>query len=150
MKTKKMSKKDIALIILAGLLLLAGWILVFLVRWVFSTWNGLQIEEMIFQLKAPLEGTGDGIILKGVLSSLLPAFALTGLTALIYAYAAGRGNGGKVLLLSGILGVVLIAGASGYAWNRLEMGEYVKNQLEDSSFIEEYCFSHIYPAPEAR
>ena len=68
MKTKKMSKKDIALIILAGLLLLAGWILVFLVRWVFSTWNGLQIEEMIFQLKAPLEGTGDGIILKGVLT----------------------------------------------------------------------------------
>ena len=137
MKTKKMSKKNIALIILAGLLLLAGWILVFLVRWVFSTWNGLQIEEMIFQLKAPLEGTGDGIILKGVLSSLLPALALTGLTALIYAYAARRGNGGKVLLLSGILGAVLIAGAFGYAWNRLEMGEYVKNQLEDSSFIED-------------
>ena len=49
-----MSKKDIALAVLTGLILLAGWILVFLVRWMFLTWNGLQIEEMIFQLKAPL------------------------------------------------------------------------------------------------
>ena len=68
-----MSKKDIALAVLAGLILLAGWILVFLVRWMFLTWNGLQIEEMIFQLKALLEGTGDGIILKDVLSSIIPA-----------------------------------------------------------------------------
>ena len=30
-----MSKKDIALAVLAGLILLAGWILVFLVRWMF-------------------------------------------------------------------------------------------------------------------
>ena len=72
-----MSKKNIVLAILSGLVLLAGWLLLFLVRWVFETWNGLQIEEMIFQLKAPLEGTGDGIILKGVLSSLLPAAATT-------------------------------------------------------------------------
>ena len=38
-----MSKKDIALAVLAGLILLAGWILVFLVRWMFLTWIGLQI-----------------------------------------------------------------------------------------------------------
>ena len=52
MKTNRMSKKDIALAVLAGLILLAGWILVFLVRWMFLTWNGLQIEEMIFQRRS--------------------------------------------------------------------------------------------------
>ena len=36
-----------------------------------------------------------------------------------------------------ILGVILTMGAAGYAWNRLELGEYVKNQLDDSSFIED-------------
>ena len=137
MKTNKMSKKNIVLAVLSGLLLLAGWILVFLVRWVFETWNGLQIEEMIFQLKAPLEGTGDGIILKGVLSSLLPALVLTGLACLIFIHAARKGKGGKVLLWSLVLGIILITGSAGYAWNRLELGEYVKNQLDDSSFIED-------------
>ena len=132
-----MSKKNIVLAILSGLVLLAGWILLFLVRWVFETWNGLQIEEMIFQLKAPLEGTGDGIILKGVLSSLLPAAALTGLAYVIYFHALRKGSGKKVLIWSAVLGVILIAGSAGYAWNRLELGEYVKNQLDDSSFIED-------------
>ena len=137
MKTNEMSKKNIVLAILSGLVLLAGWILLFLVRWVFETWNGLQIEEMIFQLKAPLEGTGDGIILKGVLSSLLPAAALTGLAYVIYFHALRKGSGKKVLIWSAVLGVILIAGSAGYAWNRLELGEYVKNQLDDSSFIED-------------
>ena len=132
-----MSKKNIVLAVLSGLLLLAGWVLVFLVRWVFETWNGLQIEEMIFQLKAPLEGTGDGIILKGVLSCLLPALVLTGLACLIFIHAARKGKGGKVLLWSLVLGIILITGSAGYAWNRLELGEYVKNQLDDSSFIED-------------
>ena len=58
-----------------------AWVLVFLAVWVFSTWRGLRMDEIIFQLRAPLEGTGDGIIIKGVLSSILPASALTGLTA---------------------------------------------------------------------
>ncbi len=137
MKRNRMSKKDIALAVLAGLILFAGWILVFLVRWMFLTWNGLQIEEMIFQLKAPLEGTGDGIILKGVLSSIIPALALTGLACFLYIKAALRGFGNKVLLFSGILGIILIAGSAGYTWNRLEIGEYIKNQLDDSPFIED-------------
>ena len=137
MKTNKMPKKNMVSVILAGLLFFAGCTLVFLVRWVFATWNGLQIEEMIFQLKAPLEGTGDGIILKGVLSSLLPAAALTGLVCLIYFFALQKGRGSKVLFWSGVLGLVLTAGAAGYAWNRLDMGGYVKNQLDDSTFIED-------------
>ena len=131
-----MSKKNIARIILTGLIFFAGCTMVFLVRWVFETWNGLQIEEMIFQLKAPLEGTGDGIILKGVLSSLIPAVALTALMFLIYSLALRKGKGGKVLLGAGVLGIILTVGAAGYAWKRLDMGEYVKNQLNDSPFIE--------------
>lgn len=136
MKTNIKPKKNIVRTILAGLIFFAGCTLVFLVRWVFETWNGLQIEEMIFQLKAPLEGTGDGIILKGVLSSLIPSAALTALMFLIYSLALRKGKGGKVLLGAGVLGIILTAGAAGYAWNRLDMGEYIKNQLNDSPFIE--------------
>ena len=75
-------------LIITSLLLLAGWVLVFLARWVFTTWAGLRMDELIFQLKAPLEGTGDGIILKGVLNSTLPALALTGVFLIIYYFAS--------------------------------------------------------------
>ena len=65
--------------ILSGILIFASFVLVFLCRWVFTTWNGLRMDELIFQLKAPIEGTGDGIVMKGVVSSILPAVILTSL-----------------------------------------------------------------------
>ena len=42
------------------------------------------MDEMMFQLRAPLEGTGDGIIIRGVLESVLPALLLTVLTGVLY------------------------------------------------------------------
>ena len=137
MKNKKINrnKSNTALAIAAGLLLLAGWILVFLARWVFSTWAGLRMDELIFQLKAPIEGTGDGIVLKGVLSSILPALGLTALFFAILYFAKEKRN---ALLGWGIvLGILLIAGSSSYAWKKLDLTSYVRNQMDESRFIED-------------
>lgn len=136
-KNKNREGGKAVLIAVSVLLLLAGWILVFLARWVFTTWNGLKMDELIFQLKAPLEGTGDGIIMKGVVSSLLPAFILTALGVAVYMWAARRGAGEKVLFWSRILGIFLILGCAGFAWKRLDLGDYVRNQFNESTFIEE-------------
>ena len=125
-------------LIITSLLLLAGWVLVFLARWVFTTWAGLRMDELIFQLKAPLEGTGDGIILKGVLNSTLPALALTGVFLIIYYFASQKAHGKAVLICGGILSLLLIAGAASFAWKRLDLGSYVRNQMDDSSFIEDH------------
>lgn len=122
-------------VILTGVLLLAGWILVFLARWVFATWPGLRMDELIFQLRAPLEGTGDGIIRKGVISSLLPAVVLTIPLFVLYRFA---GNKKKFVLPGGcILGIALIAGSVSYAWEKLDLGEYMRNQADESRFIED-------------
>lgn len=139
MKNRNINRKSGSrvLAVASGLLLLTGWILLFLSRWVFTTWNGLRMDELIFQLKAPLEGTGDGIIMKGVASSLLPALVLTALGICIYLRAEKRGAGKRVLSGSLILGILLIFGCAGFAWNRLDLGNYVRNQLNESSFIED-------------
>jgi len=34
----------------------------FSARWAFTNWGDLDIDEIIFQLKTPLEGTGNGMI----------------------------------------------------------------------------------------
>ena len=62
-KNRNTKRTNAGWVAATGLLLLAGWILVFLARWVFSTWAGLRMDELIFQLKAPIEGTGDGIVM---------------------------------------------------------------------------------------
>ena len=125
-------------------LVLCGWILVFLAAWVFTTWRGLRMDELIFQLRAPIEGTGDGIILRGVLSTLIPAFTMTGIyLALLYLAEKKKKDTSGILILGRLLGLALIFGASFFAWKRLELGSYVKNQMDESTFIED---NYVDPA----
>ena len=143
MENKNINKKrsDTVWIIAAGLLLPAGGILVFLARWVFSTWAGLRMDELIFQLKAPIEGTGDGIVMKGVLSSILPAVGLTALFFVILYFA--RGKRGILLRCGAAAGLMLIIGSAAYAWNKLDLSDYVRNQMDESRFIED---NYVDPA----
>ena len=146
MKNKNINRKGLntVWIIAAGLLLLAGGILVFLARWVFSTWPGLRMDELIFQLKAPIEGTGDGIVMKGVLSSILPA---AGLTALFFAILYFSKEKRSILLRWGAaLGIILIVGSAAYAWKKLDLTSYVRNQMDESRFIED---NYVDPADVA-
>ena len=146
MKNKNISRKGLntGWAAAAALLLLAGWILVFLARWVFSTWAGLRMDELIFQLKAPIEGTGDGIVMKGVLSSILPAAALTALFIAVLYFAR---NKREIVIRWGIaLGILLIVGSAGYAWKKLDLTSYVRNQMDESHFIED---NYVDPADVA-
>ena len=144
------SKTDKTLVInmiLSGILIFASLVLVFLCKWVFTTWNGLRMDELIFQLKAPIEGTGDGIVMKGVVSSILPAVILTGLF-FVFFYLIGKKTDGdspdgekdteKLFLLIGrVAAFLLIAGTLVFAARRLELDDYIKNQMDESRFIED-------------
>ena len=137
------NKKNRAALIATGILVLIGWILVFLAYWVFTTWPGLRMDELIFQLKAPLEGTGDGLILKGVLTSVLPALFMSAVCLVLYWAGSRSHQPARILLWGRILGLVLILGTLCFAWNKLQLGSYLKNQLEDSPFIED---NYVDPA----
>ena len=50
-----------------GLLVLFAWL------WAHRIWPGLTIDEMVFHLTAPVEGTGGGIFLSLFLQVFLPA-----------------------------------------------------------------------------
>lgn len=137
------NNKNKAALIATGILVLAGWILIFLAYWVFTTWPGLRMDEMIFQLKAPLEGTGDGLIMKGVLRSVIPALVMSAICLAAYILGTRKGMGRRVLFWERILGLVLIFGTVCLAWSKLELGSYLRNQMEDSSFIED---NYVDPA----
>ena len=47
------------------------------VAWVFRTWNGLTMEEMVFHIQAPTTGTDSGIISGFILTCPLISIVLT-------------------------------------------------------------------------
>ena len=62
--------------IIAGITVLLTGIsalLVFSEIWAFTTWAGLKMDEILFHLRAPLEGTGGGMLAKYATRCILPA-----------------------------------------------------------------------------
>ena len=63
-------------IIIEGILVIFAFIAALLLlsaHWAFSNWSSLTVEEIYFQLTAPLAGTGNNMIAKYVLSAVVPA-----------------------------------------------------------------------------
>lgn len=98
-----------------------------------TTWAHLTLEQLIYQIKAPTEGTSVDIIRQGVLQIGIPLLGGIALAVVLYRKSHPR------RLCVGIMAVAvagdLIAGT--IAWNRLEVGAEIANQLNASNFIED-------------
>ena len=63
MKNKKLHKIiGILGIIFSVLLGVVGTLLAFSAKWMFKTWTNLSMDELVFHLTAPLEGTNTDMI----------------------------------------------------------------------------------------
>ncbi len=138
-RTEKIKKtKPSAVGIAAAIVMLAlASVLLFLEIWVFSTWRGLRMDEIIYQLNAPLEGTGDGIVSKGVTHSLIPAGIIMTLFFIIFFHY--RGSRRLMWLIRGTryVAILMFIGSLAVGWKKLDLGNYLINQFSDSTFIEE-------------
>lgn len=128
---RKISKVRLGIIII-------GSIWIFTLCWLLKTWRHLTLEQLIYQLKAPIEGTGASLIWSAVIQILIPVI----IVALIFALLShlGKEKLEKVmtaLIVIGMLGVMAVA------WKRLEIGRYVSDQMAESKFIED---NYIDPA----
>ena len=59
-------------------------------RWAYKTWPRLNIEETIYHLTAPIQGTGGGIIEGFLLTCLLPSLVLLVICVIYAAVNQGR------------------------------------------------------------
>ena len=145
---KRSDKKNIKTALAAGALILtfAAWTLAFLAIWVFTTWRGLRMDEIMFQLRAPLEGTGDGIIMKGVVSSVLPALLVTAAVGAAYYFARKKEKENIILVCSTAVAAAVIAATLSQTYTRLDLRNYFRNQADESTFIED---NYVDPAKVA-
>lgn len=111
------------------------------VRWMFYTWNNLTMNELIFHLTAPLEGTNEGMIRQYVIVCILPTIAALGIVSFVLFYFRKHKYffAFPILIFSCSLAAAIIT--TGYTWSKLDIGAYISGQFTESPFIEDYYVS---------
>lgn len=113
-------------------------LLFFSVQWVFRTWPNLKMDELMYQLTAPTEGTASGMYWAYFYQAGIPTivcmivFVIVAVT-LSYASKQFR-NKGKVAL--SICSVICIGLSLVETNTKLDVTKYFENKGEGSTFIE--------------
>lgn len=124
---------EILTVFLAGLSVL----LALSVRWMFATWTNLSMDELVYHLTAPLDGTNTDMIWEYVRVCVVPTVLVIFFLVLIR--MAWRKKE-KVHLFKGIINLAALVGiilVLVYTWVELGVGNYLKNRNTESNFIEE-------------
>ena len=123
---------------LAGLLATGPALGFFSEFWAFTTWAGLKMDEILYHLRAPLEGTGGGMLEKYVLRCVFPSLLimLSIFAMIVHTRHASRERGKFVKhTIIGAYIALIITLTVGVI--KLDIIRFVKDQMEDSSFIED-------------
>jgi phosphoglycerol transferase len=144
--------KKVVRAILAILAVVVGTLAIFVYRgifWMFATWNHLTMEELVFHLNSPLEGTNQGVIKEFFYSCGIPTIIALVLLAIVFILILVLKKR-KIFygLFAGVLiiSIVVIGATLRYAWNTLEISSYKDNQSTYSTFIDD---NYVSPADVA-
>ena len=141
----QIAKKVIIILgtILSIVMMVLATIICFSIQWMFDTWSNLTMDELMFHLTAPLEGTNEGMIKEYLSVCVAPAVLILILTVILFLawhnkkrYFVLMGGG---VVVSLILSTKVIYGA----WNELDAGGYMEAQGTYSTFIDD---NYVDPA----
>lgn len=136
-------KKKHKIILVAGLVLstilaLLASLLAFSAKWMFKTWTNLTMDELVYHLTAPLEGTNTDMIKDYCNECAVPAILIFG--CILFVIAANRKHAGilKKIAIVCFAGAVAVTGITvGVTWNGLDVSNYMKGQSTYSTFIDD-------------
>ena len=123
-------------------------LLFFSVQWMFHTWNHLSMDELVFHLQSPLEGTNTDMVKEYLIECLVPALVVF-LAVVIIAVVCSKKKWRYRYLSNGAIlaALLLVAGGSIYATvQKLDVDGYVESKGSYSEFIDTY---YVDPADVA-
>ncbi|WP_306480432.1 sulfatase-like hydrolase/transferase [Mediterraneibacter sp.] len=121
-------------IIMVGITILLG----FSVRWMFKTWPNLAVDELVFHLTEPLDGTNQDMIIEYIMQCIIPMVFVLILFS-VFLIIKRKTKYYNSFVITGIflsMGGIVIS--LYVAWEKIGIGEYLYNQFAKSSFIEEH------------
>lgn len=107
-------------------------------NWMLATWTNLSMEELVAQMKTPIQGTSHEVLWDFV-ETCVPAAVMAVFFVVIVIALARRTKITKwVVQIGAVVGsMALIVSSAQMVWNELDVGEYLENQKTESHFIEE-------------
>lgn len=124
--------------VIAALLSVTAALLCSSIAWMFDTWQNLSMDELMYQLNAPIQGTNDEL-LRDYFNSCV-AVAVIVLFLMIFLFVGFW----KRKKIYAFIMVTSIAGALGLSahyvqllWSNLDISSYASNQSTYSTFIED-------------
>lgn len=128
-----------ALTITATVFFCIGMLFFFAEKWAMRVWPGLTLDEMIFHLTQPIQGTGGGIIESGIAQALIPSLLV--LAASVAAAILLRRKHPKIhraLLTAELLaGIGLCVYSVASFAVETDAASYISSQTSSSGFIED-------------
>ncbi len=108
------------------------------IRWMFDTWSNLTIDELLYHLSAPLDGTNLEMIKEYINYSIVPAILVFILFLILF--ITYRKQKKYFVIMGGgtFLALILPAFFIYSAWEQLDAGSYVKAQGVYSTFVDNY------------
>lgn len=125
--------------VIVCLVVTVACLLFFTVRWLFRTWPNLKMDELLYQLTAPTEGTGTDMYWQFFYQAGIPTIIclviVIGIMIFIaYASSKVRRIAKRVL----VCGSIICIGIAGVTFNnKLDVKNYLSNKTDESTFIED-------------
>lgn len=124
--------------VIAIVLAFLAALLFFSIRWLLRTWSELTVDEIIYHLVAPLQGTSAGMVNEYIKHCAIPSGLIVLVVTGLFFVTRKRRAYSLVVWLS-VLGSFFTTGFTvADAWKDLDLGEYLKSQFEVSTFIDDH------------
>ena len=143
--SSKAKKSNVILKILAGLgavlTLLVAFLAMLIFRsssWMLKTWNNLSMEELIFHLKSPLQGTNEGLIKDYIISCLIISLVTAVvLIAVLMITRRNRRAHSFTILTTLVVSVLMILLSVHNVSATLDISTFSDNRSTYSTFIDD-------------
>ena len=136
---KKFGK--VLLKILAVLLIFLVAMLAFAALWTMDTWQNNTMDQIMFHITSPVEGTSSDIIVGFVLKVLLPSIAVTAAAVIVKLVLKKKEAKQKALRTANIVTAVVLAAFLGVSvflfMNKYKVIEYFSTKSVNSDFIKD-------------
>lgn len=110
----------------------------FSIKWMFDTWTNLSMDELIYHLTAPLEGTNEEMIWQYVRVCVVPTvLIMTGITVLVLFGRKREKPYWRVIAVVVVISTLAQTCSVYGAWKKLDISGYMANQGEVSTFIDD-------------
>nr|WP_307998296.1 GBS Bsp-like repeat-containing protein [uncultured Merdimonas sp.] len=139
-KVQKIAIKSakVADIVLTVMFALIAPLLLFSMWWMFRTWDNLSMDELMFHLNSPLEGTNTDMVREYIAECLLPAILILLVVVLLLVVFRKKRWFYLMDAILLVLGIVVSFGTVYVTAERLNLEEYLENQGTASDFIDTY------------